>query len=280
MRARDIDRATAATALDNAYSDGQLSFDEHEARVARARSAKTLGELQAAVADLQAPVDLPDPPTPRAPSRGATVPILLGAAVLVGVVAAALLVMKSGATEGHPSSAVAAIPTTSAAVSTAAPTALPTSGVVPIVAPKVSFATADGIALFVDLYRAKFGDTIADDLTFYPNDDYAVSSRAVEPNRSQGFTFRGGFDPGSLSSRDPNTPVLDIGTVDIARLVGLMAGAPQSVGVPDATLSHIMFEMEDGAPQLRIYVSTKANSGGFIEATFAGEITRVASYGH
>ncbi len=277
MRARDIDRATAATALDNAYSEGQLSFDEHQARVARARSAKTLGELQAVVADLQAPVELPDPPMPRAPSRVTTVPILLGAAVLVGVVAiVAWLVMRSGASDGNASSAVA-VPTSTAASTTAPP---PPSGVVPIIAPKVNFATADGIRLYVDLYRAKFGDTIADDVTFYPDDDYATSSRAVEPNRSQDFLFRGGFDPGSVSSRDPKAPVLDIGTVDIDRLVELMAGATQTVGVPDATLGHIMFEVDDGAPQLRIYVSTETNSGGYIEATFAGEITRVASYGH
>ncbi len=277
MRARDIDRATAATALDNAYSEGQLSFDEHSARVARARSAKTLGELQAVVADLQATVDLPDPPMPRAPARQAAVPVLLGAVALVGVVAvAAWLVMRSGASDGNASSAVAVL--TSTAASTTAPP--PRSGVVPIVAPKVSFATADGIRLYVDLYRAKFGDTIADDVTFYPNDDYATSSRAVEPNRSQDFLFRGGFDPGSVSSRDPNAPVLDIGTVDIARLVDLMAGAPQRIGIPDAKLSHVMFEMADVAPQLRIYVATEAHSGGYIEATFAGEITRVASYGH
>lgn len=282
MRARDIDRATAATALDNAYSEGQLSFDEHQARIARARSAKTLGELQAVVADLQAPVELPDPPMPRAPSRVTTVPIMLGAAALVGVVAiVAWLVMRSGASDGNASSAAAV--STSAAVPTstvASTTAPPPSGVVPIIAPKVNFATADGIRLYVDLYRAKFGDTIADDVTFYPNDNYATSSRAVQPNRSQDFLFRGGFDPGSVSSRDPKAPVLDIGTVDVDRLVGLMAGATQTVGVPDATLGHIMFEMDDGAPQLRIYVSTETNSGGYIEATFAGEITRVASYGH
>ncbi len=55
MRARDIDRAETATVLDAAYAEGQLGADEYHDRLARARAARTLGELAELVADLQAP---------------------------------------------------------------------------------------------------------------------------------------------------------------------------------------------------------------------------------
>jgi hypothetical protein len=54
-RARDLDRATASSLLDAAYAEGQLGADEYHDRIAQAAAAKTLGELAALTADLQAP---------------------------------------------------------------------------------------------------------------------------------------------------------------------------------------------------------------------------------
>ncbi|MFC6011498.1 DUF1707 SHOCT-like domain-containing protein [Nocardia lasii] len=54
-RARDIDRAQVSTVLDAAYAEGQLGAQEYHDRVARATSARTLGELSGLTADLQSP---------------------------------------------------------------------------------------------------------------------------------------------------------------------------------------------------------------------------------
>ncbi|MFD4406794.1 DUF1707 domain-containing protein [Nocardia sp. NPDC058499] len=66
MRSRDIDRAHTAGKLDAAYAEGQLGAAEYHDRIARARVAKTLGELSDLVADLQQaaagqPVVVPPP---------------------------------------------------------------------------------------------------------------------------------------------------------------------------------------------------------------------------
>ncbi|MFD3706533.1 DUF1707 domain-containing protein [Nocardia sp. NPDC058658] len=54
-RARDIDRAQVSTMLDAAYAEGQLGAQEYHDRVARAATARTLGELSGLTADLQSP---------------------------------------------------------------------------------------------------------------------------------------------------------------------------------------------------------------------------------
>ncbi|WFR73020.1 DUF1707 domain-containing protein [Prescottella defluvii] len=57
-RARDIDRAQTCGLLDAGYAEGQLDPTEYESRTATAMKAKTLGELDALVSDLQIPEHL------------------------------------------------------------------------------------------------------------------------------------------------------------------------------------------------------------------------------
>lgn len=54
MRARDVDRVNVRARLDAAYEEGQLGAAEYHDRSERARDARTLGELDRLVADLQA----------------------------------------------------------------------------------------------------------------------------------------------------------------------------------------------------------------------------------
>lgn len=71
MRARDLDRAEFASTLDAAYAEGQLEAGEYHDRIAAARAARTLGELAALTADLQAAgVVRPRPAPPPRPARG------------------------------------------------------------------------------------------------------------------------------------------------------------------------------------------------------------------
>ncbi|MGW4364743.1 DUF1707 SHOCT-like domain-containing protein [Nocardia takedensis] len=60
IRARDLDRANAAAVLDAAYAEGQLGAAEYHERAARAAAARTLGELDGLVADLQSPTAVTD----------------------------------------------------------------------------------------------------------------------------------------------------------------------------------------------------------------------------
>jgi len=68
MRARDLDRANASSVLDAAYAEGQLGADEYRDRTAQPQVAKTIGELEGLIGDLQAPSTVRDrvPATPNA----------------------------------------------------------------------------------------------------------------------------------------------------------------------------------------------------------------------
>ncbi|WP_433712589.1 DUF1707 SHOCT-like domain-containing protein [Nocardia sp. CA-084685] len=60
MRARDLDRANASSVLDAAYAEGQLGADEYRDRTAQAETARTVGELERLVDDLQVPSAVAD----------------------------------------------------------------------------------------------------------------------------------------------------------------------------------------------------------------------------
>jgi hypothetical protein len=140
----------------------------------------------------------------------------------------------------------------------------------PIVAPHVVLDTADGIRAFVDEYRTRFGDTIADKVTFYPAGKYVILTRATAVDRAQDITYRGGFDTkGDIGLRDSATQSFDLGTLDVAALGGLLAGAGQQVGLPDATISHVQLT-DDGGPGYRAYLNDALGRSGWIEANFAG----------
>jgi hypothetical protein len=55
VRASDADRQAAADVLNNAYAEGRLTISEHRERLDQVMSAKTLGELAPALADLNPP---------------------------------------------------------------------------------------------------------------------------------------------------------------------------------------------------------------------------------
>ncbi|KAA0018474.1 DUF1707 SHOCT-like domain-containing protein [Antrihabitans cavernicola] len=265
LRARDIDRATVASALDQAYADGQLSFDEHRARIATAQSAKTLGELHAMVADLQSPVDLPEPtPLPR-PRRARWV-VIAGATAAVAVIAIVVATMWPDATTVE---AVDPAPTTIAPTNTVA---VAPAAVVPIVAPPVVLDSAEGVQRFIDQYRARFRDTVADQIVLYPKSKppYGYVTREVAPGTQQNYNFRGGFDlSGPQSARQPDVQAVDLATIDVQVLAATMGAAPAILGAPTGAISHVMIE-NDGTPEMRFYVSDGVRSG-YLTTTFTGE---------
>nr|WP_194853184.1 DUF1707 domain-containing protein [Nocardia sp. SYP-A9097] len=269
-RARDGDRSATCLLLDAGLADGQLSEADHHALTELAGEARTLGELADITADLQRAADAPgvaQPPRQAHRGRG------FGIAVL----AACAAVFAGGfiAVDRPP------------AIPAGAPVVL--NGVVePIVVPTPDLFTAEGISVFLDLYRAKFGDVLVDELTLYGK--YASLTRAVpgQANRQVDYTYRGGFK----SDREPTTrkqdlPVFDLGTVDLAALGRLLASAPTTLKVEQGTISHVMFETDaiaaarglPGVPIVRIYVTNKASESGFLELTPAGVVTRTYPFG-
>lgn len=73
LRARDIDRVGARARLDAAYEEGQLGAEEYHDRSERAGAARTLGDLDRLVGDLQpttVPVDVAAPVIPPVQRSG------------------------------------------------------------------------------------------------------------------------------------------------------------------------------------------------------------------
>ncbi|HEY5852801.1 MAG TPA: DUF1707 domain-containing protein [Aldersonia sp.] len=265
LRARDTDRNAAVAALDNAYADGQLGYEEHSSRVSAARAARTIDDLHGLTSDLQLTVDMPEP-APLHPRGGRARPwVVLGAAVAAMVAG----VVFYASTRGDADTAAVAERST-----VSVPTNLPTDAS-PIVAPPVVLDTPDGLRAFVDQYRTRFGDTMAVRVLVYPDDEYGSVTRVVEASRTQDYSYRGGFDKsGSPGSSRDVTPI-DLATLNVDALAGLMAGAGQTVGVPDATVSHVSLENDGSGPTMSIYAGNEFSESGYLKASFAGDIVAV-----
>ncbi|TJZ80157.1 DUF1707 domain-containing protein [Rhodococcus oryzae] len=278
-RARDIDRSNTCTLLDAGYGEGQLDFDEHKSRTAAAMSARTLGELESLVTDLQLPTALTDtltvPNRPAPPRRGA---LLAGVAAVVVVVGAVTLVLVNQ--DGPDPAPAAAAPAVAplAPIPPAPPASDKYADVAPVVIAPIDTLTAAGIEQFITKYRAKFGDTLVYDAYFYG--DYAGVTRMApgQPGNEQDYSFRGGFEPDSVTSHTGDEPPFDLASVDLGALAGHLLGAAESVQVPGGTISHIGMQFEEGDPTVSIYVNNeKTGASGYLELSPTGEVTRVST---
>jgi uncharacterized protein DUF1707/uncharacterized protein DUF4333 len=85
VRANDVDRSLVCGTLDAAYADGELDGAEHASRITAAMAAKTRGELQDLVSDLQLPIPaVAQPAVPAVPRRRArTVGVVVGGGLIV-----------------------------------------------------------------------------------------------------------------------------------------------------------------------------------------------------
>jgi Domain of unknown function (DUF1707) len=279
-RAKDSDRGDTCRILDAALDDGQLSMEEHRERVTAATKAVTLADLHTLLADLQttsSPVQLtPLPSRPRFGSWGLAagalvVAVLLGAGISWGVF---------GNTSSPPS--FKSDPEAKSAGTAPAPGAK-SDGIPPaVVTPPKQLQSLPGLTGLLDQARKKFGDTIGLRLVVFP--DYAVLDRQdpSQPRRQLSYTYRGGWgDPTSSSNSGRSAPV-DLGRFDVAAAVGILRGAPQTLGIKqsDVTNTYLIVEPSadtttPGAVSLSAYASTDYG-GGYIQFAGDGTVKRVS----
>ncbi|MBF6099127.1 DUF1707 domain-containing protein [Nocardia cyriacigeorgica] len=279
-RARTADRAAAADLLDLARTEGQLTEDEHRAYSELIAEAKTLGDLAELTADLQGPRRTPAPPRQAQPARqGAYLAALTAAALLVAFGAFAL----TGRVDDP---APAESPTAAAPEADAAQAGLPVprpelDDVDPIVVETPNLLTGAGIAHFIAEYRAEFGDTIADEISLYP--DHGDVDRAVpgQPNRQVSYDYRGGFQrPSAPTTRKVDTPTVDLGVLDTAAIGAALANAATIAEVPDGKVSHLSVEIHSFPPNegrmvVAVYVGNEFRESGHFILGPAGEVLRV-----
>ncbi|KIQ19318.1 DUF1707 SHOCT-like domain-containing protein [Rhodococcus sp. MEB064] len=260
-RARDIDRALVATALDSAYADGQLTYDEHRLRTDAARTAVTLGDLQLLAGDLQADVPLPEPkPAPVREEPTGRRPLVLGAVVVLAVVTTAVVlgIRDSGPTAPSPGMIAA-------------------EQFEPIVAVPFDFTTAGGLADFRDRYLARFANPMITDLTMFPAEGRASLTR-VEDGRTRDVSVDGGF--AVSADTDPLEAgylPFDFSLIDTARLAESMTTAAAAVERPGASVTHVLAR-NTGTPEVLVYAADADGRGGYLQTGLEGDVIRTVPY--
>lgn len=238
-RARDTDRADVCGRLDAAREDGQIDDAEHVTRIAAAKSARTLGELDVLVGDLQGPPLLR--PLVRAgeplPRRWLFASGAVAAGVAIGAVAGLIVPPGAGGPAGYR-------------------------------------LTADGFARFVDDYRAEFGDTIADEISATEDQVYVV--RQDGPGTSMSYLYDGRFRKFGGSSSRSSGVAFDMSAIDLRRLAGLVAGAPATTRLPDGSVDQIRAGGSDHT--LAIHVEDDREQRGHLEVAFDGTVLAVFPY--
>ncbi|MBF6296177.1 DUF1707 domain-containing protein [Nocardia amamiensis] len=248
IRARDTDRADVCGLLDAALADGQLTDREHAERTATAMRAKSFGELDELIGDLQIPDELVNAPVVRVDRRRPR----RWLAPVSTVVAAAV----AGAMVGAVSRCGIDLPGSSENVP--------------------DLTTGAGLAYFLTEYRAEFGDLTADEVTMYPK--YVLVDRQTPGNAAEtsDYRYNGDFRTSTTSERKSGTRTFDLATVDVPAIARLLAGAPETVRLPDGVITHVVVEYSshsavDLGPVMDIHVKGKGGASGYVTVTFAGE---------
>lgn len=147
-----------------------------------------------------------------------------------------------------------------------------------VLTPPRQLQSLGGLTGLLDQTRKKFGNTTGLRLVIYP--DYAVLDRQ-DPNnnrRQLSYTYRGGWgDPtgSSITSRDDRIGPVDLGSFDVQAAVGILRGAPQTLGIKQSEVKSTYLIVEPatdpttpGALSLSVYVSSDYGSGYIV---FAGD---------
>lgn len=245
LRARNSDRAGVRELLDTAYTEGQLSADEHRQRAEAAERARTLADLDRLVRDLQVRGSMRDRlPVPAAEhTRRWIAGLAVAAIVVAGGVVASRITDSATAADARPDSPL----------------------------------SAAGLARIVADLHAEYGDATVDDMTVHA--DYAVIERAEPgaPGLSRNLRYEDGLDDnGTSPGRTPGTVPVDLDALDVRAVSGLLLGAPQSLRVitPDSTF--VTIKAEDHGPAVTIHLSDqRAGRSGYMTVGLDGEIVSV-----
>lgn len=264
-RAKDSDRQEACRILDNALNDGEISSEEHRERVSSATKAVTLGELQQVLADLQSERAPAQAPAVKPPLKRSG----LGLTIATFVVTVLLGVGIGWGLYGN---------TTSPLDFTSDPGAKPDGVAAVVLTPPKQLQSLGGLTGLLEQTRKRFGDTMGYRLVVYP--EYASLDRAdpKDDRRVLNYTYRGGWgDPTTSAKSSVDSALVDLSKFDVKTAVGIMRGAPETVGIkqPDVKSTYLIVEpatdpITPGAVTLTIYVSSDYGSG-YVE--FAGDGT-------
>ena len=148
-----------------------------------------------------------------------------------------------------------------------------------VLTPPKQLQSLGGLNGLLEQMRQRFGDTMGYDMVIYP--EYAVLYRPdpSDERRKLSYTYRGGFDDPTTSAKSEDDVLVDLGAFDVKTAVGILRGAPETVGLNPAdgkkdntylTIDPAKNPLAPGELTLRANVSSDFGSGS---VTFAGDGT-------
>lgn len=240
---------------------------EHGERVKAATAAATLGQLQDIVSDLQTAETLDVPVITRIVNRAD--PEAQAGRGVRAAIAAALVVLGIAigwglwGTTGSPLHAVAD------------PGAADDGIAAAVLAPPTQLQSLGGFTGLFDQMRKKFGDTTGYELDIHSDIAFLDRPDPQDNRRSISYQYRGGWgEPtGSPSTVDADDRVVDLAAFDFEKTLGVLRGAPETVGVaradvkdtwlrispsedpstPDAVIVEIIVDSDFGTGRVELY---------------------------
>ena len=272
-RAKDSDRNDTCQILDGALADGQLSMEEHRARVALATGAETLGDLKSLVSDLQtnnAGVQSPSKLWALWAQRGAGSGWGMRAAV-AGVLVVLGIAIGWGLYGNTPSP-----------LNFTSDPGAKSDGITPLVlTPPKQLHSLGGLTGLIEQMKQKFRDTNGYRLIVYP--DYASLDRPdpQDDRRQLSYTYRGGWGDPTTSAKSDDDRLVDLGKFDIKTVVGVMRGAPETLCMKPADVKSTYLSIDpsrdpttpDGV-SIDVYVSSDFGSG-YIQLAGDGSVKQI-----
>ncbi|MDG4667288.1 DUF1707 domain-containing protein [Mycobacterium sp. 236(2023)] len=259
-RAKDSDRNETCQILDTALAEGQLSMAEHGERVKTATNASTLGQLEELITDLQTGKSLTDTPVKKVIKR----PTIKPGWGLKAAMAAVLIVLGVAVGWGLYGN-------TSSPLSFETDPGAKDDGVpAQVLTPPRQLQSLGGFNGLFEQMRKKFGSTMGYELDIHTDMAYLDRPDPQDNRRSLSYTYRGGWSDPSSS---PSTPSADDRLVDLAkfdyeRVLGILRGAPETVGVARPDLKDVWMRVSPSADPatpdavgVEIYVSSDFGSG-------------------
>lgn len=267
-RARDADRTATCDLLDVAFGEGQIDGMEHRTRTAAALAAVTVDELRAVTADLQSgpaapagPATATAPAARLAPGHGPPLRIVLGA-----MATGAYLVVALPMWFGHDD----AVPVASGpGRSVVAPDHVPDAAQAHPVSPR----TPQGFSRMVADIDAELGTTRVDELSLGSSTTAVVTAPdALDPSTQLVYHYDGGLGLPERRARDPRTATVDLATIEVEPVLGLLADAPRSLGVPGATGAELVVLGLTSGPRVVIAAVDRQGAVGTLTALPDGTV--------
>ena len=245
---------------------------EHGERVKKATTAATLGDLQSLVSDLQtdqSPVQLPK-------RRGRRLPAMSGGRGIRRAIAGVLVVLGIAIGWGLYGN------TPSPLNFTSDPGAKADNIPAKVLTPPRQLHSLGGLNGLLEQMKQNWGDTLGFSLTVYP--DYASVER-LDPSddrRILRYSYRGGWGDPSTSAKDDRDVLVDLGAFDVPTVVGIMRGAPETLGIKAEDVDNIHLNTDPnsdetappGSIDLAIYVSSEFGNG-YIELNADGTVKQI-----